>query len=456
MDNRIKDSKLDADLKTIKEMEADSVKYDNEYENDFDMDIQNFELHTYQDTLPKINHKKNFDWNYSPFVGKIYPQNLLGSKTYTSPASFDSSSMNSWPFRNDIKGNKNLRNAMRKLTNRNSNSIITKIRSEQQSEKFILLRNVVGNITDPQKRKILLDFLDQSTLKTEYVTILESSSSCEEVKRIGKMNKIHKRRRKSPLSVLPKTNLSRNTRFVNARSKERRRFSHVNPSLKTVAEPEQQMHNFVIERKNVSDEFDSKTGEQWHTEESKEVPLDPILNQLQNYRNPFYQQRSRAQSGYSASHDEPTHPGEKEVEVNLNYDIELGFDLENYKPRQNKDIIILPNDLLDKVNDSAQTVIMKGLRKFIKKFRYIIYALLVIAIIGLVARNVYLEVKLKSYPGQIYSLDKEINELHKYNSELEVKYDQWTLDNSLSLPESNPNAPTGGSGDPSIFAKASP
>jgi hypothetical protein len=61
MDNRIKDSKLDADLKTIKEMEADSVKYDNEYENDFDMDIQNFELHTYQDTLPKINNKKNFD-----------------------------------------------------------------------------------------------------------------------------------------------------------------------------------------------------------------------------------------------------------------------------------------------------------------------------------------------------------------------------------------------------------
>lgn len=410
MESRMKDNKLDADLKTIKEIDADSVKYDKEYENDFYIDAQHFELKTYQDTQPYINQR-----------------NLFGSKTYTSPASFDSSSLNSCPFRNEIRGSEKLKAAARRLTNRNSNSnnIITKKRSEQQSERnFILLRNIVENITDLQKRKILLDFLDQSTLKTEYVTLIDTSSSGEEVKGLGKLNKINKRRRKSPLSVLPKTNLSRNHRFVNAYSQERKRFSHVNPSLKTVAENEQQMHNFVIERKNGSDEFDSKSGEQCHTEESKEVPLDVILNKLHNYQNPFNRQRSRAQSGYSASHDEPTNPGEKEIEVNLNYDLEVGFDLENYKTHRGKDIIILPNDLIDTNDNSAETVNMKSLRKYMRKFKYVLLAIMIVAFISLVARNIYLEVKLQSYPDQIYSMNKEINELHKYNVELEAKYNK--------------------------------
>ena len=296
----------------------------------------------------------------------------------------------------------------RRMANHRSNSIITKILSELPSD----------------KRKILLDFLDQSTLKTEYVTLLESSSSSEEIKRLRKLNKMNKRRRKSPMSAIPKTNLSRKHRFGQAYSQEPKRFSQVNPSLRTIAAHEQQMHNFVIERKNVSDEFDSKNGEQCHTEESKEVPLDAILNKLQSYQNPFNQQRSRAQSGYSASHDEPTHPGEKEIEVNLNYDLEAGFDLDNYKTRRGKDIIILPNDLIEPNDNSAETVNMKTVRKCIKKFKYIIIAVFVLAMISLIARNIYLEVKLQSYPDQIYSMNKEINELTKYNVELESKYNE--------------------------------
>lgn len=150
----------------------------------------------------------------------------------------------------------------RKFTNRNSNSIVTKLRSDSQSDKFTLLRNVVENINDPHKRKILLDFLNQSAIKTEYVTMRESSSSGEEVKGLRKINQLPKRRHKSPLSVLPTANLSRKRRDTNVFSEERRRFSLAQPRLQSVAVPEQlQIHNFVIEKKNGSDEFDSKNGD---------------------------------------------------------------------------------------------------------------------------------------------------------------------------------------------------
>lgn len=308
-----------------------------------------------------------------------------------------------------------------KLSNTN-NSIATKLRSEQQSEKFIMLRNVVENIIDPQKRKVLLDFLDQSTLKTEYVTMRESSSSGEEVKGLRRLNNLPKRRYKSPQSVLPRNHLYKKKRNVNAYSQERKRFSLAQPKVKTVAEQDNNVQNFVIERKNGSDEFDSKNGDKCFTEESKEVPLDVILNQLQNYQNPF-KARSRAQSGYSASRDEATHPGDNMHEFDYNFDVEKHIDLEDCKRYGRKEIIVIPGDLMD-TKASDEMVNIKLIRKWVSKFKVIMFVLLALFIIGLTARTVYLEVKVHSYPKEILSLNTEINGLYKANAEWELLYNQ--------------------------------
>ena len=70
-----------------------------------------------------------------------------------------------------------------------------------------MLRDIIEKVEDPNKRKILLNFLDQSTIKTEYVTVKESSSSIEQVKMNQKVEKKCKRRWKSPGSVAPKSKL---------------------------------------------------------------------------------------------------------------------------------------------------------------------------------------------------------------------------------------------------------
>lgn len=239
----------------------------------------------------------------------------------------DSSSGNSCPFRGEEYNDNNFQLAPQKFTNPRSNSKASKLRSDQQSEKFILLRNVVESIDDPLKRKVLLDFLDNTTLKTEYITMLESSSSGEEVKglkKLTKFSKSSKRRHKSPLSVLPKSHLGRRRRNEQAYSQERKRFSLAKPRVKTVTGRDMRPHNFRIERKNGSEEFDSKNGDKCFTEESKEVPLEAILYGLQNQRI----HRSRAQSGYSASRDEATTPGD-DLHRNAHiFDLEVGLDLE--------------------------------------------------------------------------------------------------------------------------------
>lgn len=115
--------------------------------------------------------------------------NILGSRTYTSPVSFDSSSEKSAPNKNDRLFEANYNIGMEIQMNRNSNSIATKLKSDKFSERFSMLRNVVENIECPIKRKILLDFLDNSTLRTQYFTYKESSSSEEEAKRLKGIKK---------------------------------------------------------------------------------------------------------------------------------------------------------------------------------------------------------------------------------------------------------------------------
>ena len=202
---------------------------------------------------------------------------------YTSPISFDSSSDNSAPNDNNeflFEANYNVRLPMTKT--RNSNSNATRLRSDKRSEKFTLLRNIVENIECPFKRKMLLDFIDNSTLKTQYFTIKESSSSGEEAKRLYGISGLHNKRRKSPLSVIPKSRLYYKGRNINAFSQERKRFSLARPRVKTVTTHEQYAHNFAIERKNVSDEIDSRNDDKWYTEASREVPLEVILNRITN------------------------------------------------------------------------------------------------------------------------------------------------------------------------------
>lgn len=423
MESRIKDNKLDQDLKTIVECEVDSANNDCCEDLEFEMNFNHLELRSQQDTRPDFKNMNFRNNNNKPLEELKMPLNLWGSRTYTSPASFDSSSGDSCPFKSKVLQERRLPQASQNHTNGKSNSIATKLRSDQQSEKFIMLRNVVENINDPQKRKVLLDFLDQSTLKTEYVTMRESSSSGEEVKGLRKLNKLPKRRYKSPQSVLPRHHLHRNKRNVNAYSQERKRFSLAQPRIKTVAEQDQNVQNFVIERKNGSDEFDSKNGDKCFTEESKEVPLDLILNRLQNYQNPF-QPRSRAQSGYSASRDEATHPGDNMHEFDYNFDFDNNLDLEDCKRHKRKEIIIIPGDLMEKDKSSSEMVNNKLIRKWLNKMKTLIFIVLVFFLVGLIARTVYLEVKISSLTTDSYKLNAEINTLYKTNADWEKRYNQ--------------------------------
>ena len=420
MDNLNGENNLHQDLGTIKECEADSCNYDAIHENELALDLDQIEIRSHQQNKPQFENNKNVI-NSSPYAPQVAPQNLFGSRTYTSPASFDSSSIYSNPFRSDLNKSKAMNMPARKFTTKNSNSIVTRLRSDNQSEKFHMLRNVIENIHDPQKRKVLLDFLDQTTLKTEYVTMKESSSSGEEVKRLGQINDLSKRRHKSPINVMPNPNFPRR-RNNNVCSEERKRFSLVQPRLKSVAPPEQlHIRNYAIERKNGSDEFDSKNGDKCFTEESKEVPLEAILERFHNYQNPFQSKRPRTPSGYSASHDEATNVDGQVQEPDGNFDIEIGIDLEEGKKHRKADIIVLPGDLLDNKPPSVERARIPMV-KYIKKFRTALMVFLALAILALVARNIYLEVKVKTYPDRIFELDKKINELMKENSQLEVEY----------------------------------
>ena len=123
-----------------------------------------------------------------PFEVNQTPSNLFGSRTYTSPASLESSSVN--------------QKAKSRYTIQSKIYCPNEVR-----ERFSMLRDIIEKVEDPNKRKILLNFLDQSTIKTEYVTVKESSSSIEQVKMNQKVEKKCKRRWKSPGSVAPKSKL---------------------------------------------------------------------------------------------------------------------------------------------------------------------------------------------------------------------------------------------------------
>ena len=161
---------------------------------------------------------------------------MFGSRTYTSPESLQSSSGNSNPNDNELVINdKNIPNK----------SIASKLRSEQNSEKFSMLREVVEKIEDPEKRKILLNFIDQSTLKTEYVTIKESSSDEEQNKAPKINNPI--RKRKSPLSAKGKNNDEGEDEKLDSHSQERKRYSLVHAPVIPASSPKQQIQkdNYV-------------------------------------------------------------------------------------------------------------------------------------------------------------------------------------------------------------------
>lgn len=247
--------------------------------------------------------------------------------------------------------------------------------SEQQSEKFSMLRNVVENLECPLKRKILLDFLDQSTLKTQYFTVKESSSSGEEMKRLQGLEKLLKRRRKSPPSVLPQAKLHQNRRVENAHSQERKRFSTAKPRMKTTTSRRQNLQKFRIERKHDSDDFGSKNGDKCYTEESKEVPLEAILDKIPGF-NPF-QTRSRGLSGYSVSREEMTYPEDFHHRT-MCVDLEANFEFEdNHKPKF-KEILVVPADLIDNKITSEQTVGARIIQKWANKFKSAMFIVLVI------------------------------------------------------------------------------
>lgn len=249
MDKRIKDSNLEVDLKTIVEWEIDSAKEEGIDDNSFEEQFKHLDLHSDDDPSPKYRKFDKLEVNHFTFEDQKVWSNIFGTRTYTSPVSFDSSTENSAPNNDDylLEATYNVRLPMTKT--RNSNSIATRLRSDKRSEKFTMLRNIVENIECPLKRKMLLDFIDNSTLKTQYLTIKESSSSGEEAKRLFGFSRIPKRRRKSPLSVIPKSRLYYKGRDINAYSQERKRFSLARPRVRTVITQEQYAHNFAIERK---------------------------------------------------------------------------------------------------------------------------------------------------------------------------------------------------------------
>lgn len=67
MDSRIKDNKLDGDLKTIVECEADSAKDECNDDFDFEENFNHLELRSEKPPRPKFDIMKTPDINLSPF-----------------------------------------------------------------------------------------------------------------------------------------------------------------------------------------------------------------------------------------------------------------------------------------------------------------------------------------------------------------------------------------------------
>jgi hypothetical protein len=180
----------------------------------------------------------------SKFDEMKVPANLFGSRTYTSPDCFDSS-VDQYPKNN--------------CNSKVQKSRVSKMKSDKSIENFSMLRNIVDKIDDPEKRKILLNFLDQSSFKTEYVTVKESSSSGEQAKVVRKNAPASKGRRLSPHFAMDKDRLQCDIENYIASSQERKRFSVANRNKGQSGYPYgQHFRNFAIGRKHASERGDAK------------------------------------------------------------------------------------------------------------------------------------------------------------------------------------------------------
>lgn len=287
----------------------------------------------------------------------------------------------------------------------------SKLKSEQNSEKFSMLRNIVENIDDPEKRKILLNFLDQSSLKTEYVTIKESSSSGENPKGMHKVPLPPKKRRKSPNSTVGHNLLYRGPEKYVSSSQKRKRFSLAYCKNEPETSPNgYQFHNFKIERQHATDGCGSKNGDPCHTEESREVPLEFILGRMDNQQ-PVLKLKSRQQSGYSAS-QEKTQPGPHDIAFdNFNFDIEANLGLDT-KPNEKVDI------------SADEMVKIKIMKSWAKWFKSIIIMSLVLALVIVTTRGIFLEIRHQSDSYKMGQMGDEISSLYSTNEEWEQKYNE--------------------------------
>lgn len=242
MDSPIFPKHNEPDLKSIIEFGLESIR--NSVENDADeFDSRFGQAESPEQLNPKFpikNYKEQYLDPECPFEVAQAPSFAFGSRTYTSPASIESSSINK--------------------QSKSRCTIVSKQADLQETkEKFSMLREIIENVHDPNKRKILLDFLDQSTIKTEYVTVKESSSCSEQQQRLNNVLRKNKRRPKSPGSVAPNTKLYRYEEKFNAVSQERRRYSQSRQKGELQYSSRKNNGN-QLNIKNVcnSDEFDSR------------------------------------------------------------------------------------------------------------------------------------------------------------------------------------------------------
>lgn len=289
------------------------------------------------------------------------------------------------------------------------------------------MRNIVDNIEDPEKRKILLNFLDQSSVRTEYITVKETSSSCEDMTRLKRrLPTIPKRRRKSPASLIPETKFYRRHQDTNLHSEERKGYSLERPRiLRTVAAHEQHFQNFHI-RKNIdSEDIDSKNEDMCYTEESKEVPLEAILNKFNQYQRPL-KMRSRRQSIHSAAKRLDDNHSENEVVIeNLHFDLEAGINMNDCQKSKKAALIILPEDLIEREEaNSGKMISIEIFKKWTNAIKSILILFLVLALVIITSRGIYLEIQQKVYNEKFLELNKEMNHLYKLNDEWKQKYEQ--------------------------------
>jgi hypothetical protein len=337
---------------------------------------------------------------------------MFGSRTYTSPASFESESVT--------------KHAKSKCTMRSKNIDQIKVR-----EKFSMLRGIIENVDDPNKRKILLNFLDQSTIQTEYVTVKESSMTSENVDRIDRVISKCKRRRKSPGSVAPKFKQHRHQANLYPYMPKRKRFSCSRGRVNTEMAHEHIMQSIVIERKNGSDGFNSKNGDNCFTEESKEVPLEDVLYKFDDFNfSPPLRIKPDRISGYSASQDEPTRGGDyPRSSEEFKYDLEAGVVLSKHskskgKTKGNKDTPLSQN-LIDTQSTSSLSIdAIKLIKQWSSWIKTIVIACLILTVIAIATRGIVLEIRQSTYKTKISTLNAKVDNLEVINQQWKDFYDK--------------------------------